>query len=166
MTYQNQETARPHHVSVRTMLEENEIIYFEEEGSPTAFLFEVPATNGNLSVAIRVVPVAGEVIVYSGLPVPLNKDELEQILQAIAWINTGLRRSCFELDQDRAQLVCRTTLWTGEEAPGREALEELLRCNLDTADHYHRVFWDIVGSGREVREAVTACQHKAGLEIS
>ncbi|KVX02777.1 YbjN domain-containing protein [Shewanella frigidimarina] len=166
MTYHNQEFIRPHHVSVRTMLEANGIVYLEEVGSPSAFLFEVPATNGNLSVAIRVVPIAGEVIVYSGLHIMLNRDKHELILQAIAWINTGLRRSCFELDQDRGQLVCRTTLWTGEEAPSKSALEELLRCNLDTADHYQGVFCDIVENGLEVREAVTGRQHTAGLEIS
>lgn len=166
MTYHSEYIARPHHVSVRTMLEENGIRYFEEEGSPSAFLFEVPASNGNLSVAIRVVPIAGEVIVYSGLPLSLDIHKLEPILQAIAWVNTGLRRSCFELDQDRGQLVCRTTLWTGDYAPSKVALEELLRCNFDTAAHYYSAFMDIVSNGRSAREAVTVCQHSAGLEIS
>jgi hypothetical protein len=164
--YPSQPHLRPHHVSVRTMLDAAGITYSEEEGSPSSFHFYVPALNGQLSVAIRVVPEAGEVIAYCGLPMRIEPLLLNSAREAVAWINTGLRRSCFELDQDRFQVICRTCLWTGEDAPSREALGELLRCNVDTANHYHRAFLDIMREGRMVRDAVASCQQRAGFDIS
>ncbi|MCO7224585.1 YbjN domain-containing protein [Pleionea sp. CnH1-48] len=158
--------AYPHHVAVRNFLASHGITYKEEEGSPSSFHFEVPAEHGVLSVGIRTIPEAGEVIMYSGLPIQLEKHQLVDAREAMSWVNTGLRRSCFELDQDRGHLLCRTTLWTGDKAPEPEAMQELIRCNLDVANHYLPAFTNSLNDASDIRDTVVQIQYKAGLHLS